>query len=241
MVIRDSFFQNVVSRFITYEIHSARCKHDTVVQFAIRRAFLCALVRSGTTKNAHHSARVAERGFVRGLKLERMKTAAQRIQTVETIELVPQILHLKKILVPTDFSETSKKAVQYALRFAEQFGCEIALLYVVEPATPMIGAPLVVEPFTEKDEFSMAEKDLAVLAAESHTNGAHSVSSFVRVGHAPNEITKAAKDLDVDLIVISTHGYTSWRHFCIGSTAERVVRTAPCPVLVVREKEHEFV
>ena len=75
----------------------------------------------------------------------------------------------------------------------------------------------------------MAEKDLAVLAAESHTNGAHSVRSFVRVGHAPNEITKTAKDLDVDLIIIATHGYTSWRHFCIGSTAERVVRTAPCP------------
>jgi universal stress protein A len=122
-----------------------------------------------------------------------MKRAAQRIQTADTIELVPQILHLKKILVPTDFSETSKKAVQYALRFAEQFGCEIALLYVVEPATPMIGAPLAVEPFTEKDEFSMAEKDLAVLAAESHTNSAHPVSSLVRVGHAPNEITKAAR------------------------------------------------
>jgi universal stress protein A len=169
-----------------------------------------------------------------------MKTAAQRIETADTIELVPQILHLKKILVPTDFSETSKKAVQYALRFAEQFVCEIALLYVVEPATP-IGAPLAFEVFTDEDEFSMAEKDLAALAAESQTNGAHSVSSFVRVGHAPNEITKAAKDLDVDLIIIATHGYTSWRHLCIGSTAERVVRTAPCPVLVLREKEHEFV
>jgi universal stress protein A len=170
-----------------------------------------------------------------------MKTAAQRIETADTIELVPQILHLKKILVPTDFSETSKKAVHYALRFAEQFGCEIGLLYVVDPATPIAGAPLVIEPFTDKDEFSMAEKDLALLAAKSHTNGAHSVSSLVRVGHAPNEITKAAKELDVDLIIIATHGYTSWRHLCIGSTAERVVRTAPCPVLVVREKEHEFV
>jgi nucleotide-binding universal stress UspA family protein len=192
-------------------------------------------------KNAHDCARAAELVFIRRLKLERMKTATQRIETSDTIELVPQILHLKKILVPTDFSETSKKAVQYALRFAEQFGCEIALLYVVEPATPMIGAPLAVEPFTEEDEFSMAEKDLAALAAESHTSAAHSVSSFVRVGHAPNEITKAAKDLDVDLIIIATHGYTSWKHLCIGSTAERVVRTAPCPVLVVREKEHEFV
>ena len=170
-----------------------------------------------------------------------MKTAVQRIERPDTIELVPQILHLKKILVPTDFSETSKKAVQYALRFAEQFGCEITLLYVVEPASPMVGAPLGVEPFTDKDEFSMAEKDLAALAAESHTNGAHSVTSLVRVGHAPNEITKAAKDVDADLIIIATHGYTSWQHLCMGSTTERVVRTAACPVLVVREKEHEFV
>lgn len=170
-----------------------------------------------------------------------MKTAAQRIETADTIELVPQILQLKKILVPTDFSDTSKKAVQYALRFAEQFSSEIALLYVVEPITPIAEAPLGFEVFTEKDECSMAEKDLAALAAESHTSGAHSVTSLVRVGHAPNEITKAARDLDADLIVIATHGYTSWKHLCMGSTAERVVRTAPCPVLVVREKEHEFV
>ena len=58
----------------------------------------------------------------------------------------------------------------------------------------------------------------------------HSVTSFVRIGHAPNEITKAAKELDADLIVIATHGYTSWQHLCMGSTTERVVRTAPCPV-----------
>ena len=170
-----------------------------------------------------------------------MKAAVQRIETAETIELVPQILRLKRILVPTDFSETSKKAVQYAVRFAEQFGCDIILLYVVEPVTPLVGAPLAVEPFMEKDEFSTAEKELAEIAAESHTNGARYVSSFVRVGNAPNEITKVARDFDIDLIIIGTHGYTSWRHLCMGSTAERVVRSAPCPVLVVREKEHEFV
>ncbi len=127
------------------------------------------------------------------------------------------------------------------MRFAEQFGCEIALLYVVEPAAPLVGAPLAAEVFTDEDEFSLAEKDLAALAAELHTGTVSSIRSFVRVGHAPNEIAKAAKDLDVDLIIIATHGYASWRHLCIGSTAERVVRTAPCPVLVVREKEHEFV
>ena len=171
-----------------------------------------------------------------------MKTLAQPVEPTEVLELVPQILRLKKILVPIDFSETSKKAFQYALKFAEQFDCEITLLNVVEPISATVGAPLAVETFPDtEDEFSEAEKKLAVLAAESHVNGANSVNSLVRVGHAPNEITKAAKELDVDLIIIATHGYTSWRHLCIGSTAERVVRAAPCPVLVVREKEHEFI
>ncbi|PYL10061.1 MAG: hypothetical protein DME34_01225 [Verrucomicrobia bacterium] len=87
----------------------------------------------------------------------------------------------------------------------------------------------------------LRSKCLAGIVAHAKSIGAERVTSALLTGHAPNEITKAAKDLDVDLIIIATHGYTSWRHLCIGSTAERVVRTAPCPVLVVREKEHEFV
>ena len=170
-----------------------------------------------------------------------MKRAAQRIETADTIELIPQILHLKKILVPTDFSETSKKAVQYAVRFAEQFGCEIVLLHVIEPVTAVAGAPLAVDIFPEAEEDAIAaEAELGCFATRSR-NHRNSFTSVVRIGHAPNEITKAAKELDVDLIMIATHGYTSWRHLCIGSTAERVVRTAPCSVFVVREKEHEFV
>jgi nucleotide-binding universal stress UspA family protein len=167
---------------------------------------------------------------------------AQVIEQEELMELVPQILHLNKILVPIDFSDTSKKALQYALRFAEQFRCEIVLLHVVEPTTPMVSAPLAVEVFPQPPDDSLAaKKELAALAARSGNNATNSISSTIRIGHPPNEITKAAKDLDADLIVIATHGYTSWRHLCMGSTAERVVRTAPCPVLVVREKEHEFV
>jgi universal stress protein A len=169
-----------------------------------------------------------------------MKT--QFVEHKAVVEFIPQILHLGKILVPVDFSETSKKAFQYALRFAEQFDCEITLIHVVEPTSPMVGAPFAVEVFPQpQDDSSAAKKELAALAARSRHNGANSIASTIRIGHPPNEITKAAKDLDVDLIVIATHGYTSWRHLCIGSTAERVVRTAPCPVLVVREKEHEFI
>ena len=166
---------------------------------------------------------------------------AQLMEPEGVIELVPQILNIKKILVPIDFSPMSKKAFQYAVRFAEQFGCEIVLLHVVEPMTAIAGTPLAVDIFAQPEEDTAAAKaELACLAATSR-NHRHSFTSAVRRGHAPNEITKGAKELDVDLIMIGTHGYTSWRHLCIGSTAERVVRTAPCPVLVVREKEHEFV
>jgi universal stress protein A len=170
-----------------------------------------------------------------------MKTQAQFGETNGAIELVPQILHPKRILVPIDFSDTSKQAFQYALRFAEQFACEIVLLHVVEPESVIAGTPLAIEVFAQpEDDTTAAEAELATLVVSSRSCQ-NSVISEVRTGHAPNEINKVAKDLDVDLIVIATHGYTSWRHLCIGSTAERVVRTAPCPVLVVREKEHEFV
>ena len=159
-----------------------------------------------------------------------MKT--QLVESIETVEPVPEILHPKKILVPVDFSKTSKQALQYALRFAEKLGCEIVLLHVVEPESVIAGAP------TAEDMIA-AKAELQTLAA-SYRNRPKSITSKVRTGCAPNEISKVAKDLDVDLIIIATHGYTSWRHFCIGSTAERVVHTAPCPVLVVREKQHEF-
>jgi nucleotide-binding universal stress UspA family protein len=172
---------------------------------------------------------------------ESLQMKAQVMKPEGVVELVPQILNLKKILVPIDFSPMSKKAVQYALRFAERFGCEIVLLHVVEPVGAIAGTPLAVDIFAQPEEdTTAAEAELAFLAAKSR-NRQNSFTSAVRTGHAPNEITKAAKELDVDLIMIATHGYTSWRHLCIGSTAERVVRSAPCPVLVVREKEHEFV
>ena len=83
-------------------------------------------------------------------------------------------------------------------------------------------------------------KKLKQLASSVQTAGMKPVQSIVRTGLPAQEIVEAAKQFDVDLIIIATHGYTGWKHFAIGSTAERVVRAAPCPVMVVREKEHEF-
>jgi universal stress protein A len=66
-------------------------------------------------------------------------------------------------------------------------------------------------------------------------------TTLLRSGRPAYEIVEAAKRLDTDLIIISTHGHTGLKHVFLGSTAENVVRYAPCPVLTVREHEHEFV
>ena len=149
-------------------------------------------------------------------------------------------LRFKKILAPIDFSPASKNAIKYALRFAEEFGAELTLLHVLEPTpSTSFGAIPGATPFCEMD-FSTAEKNLRSVVASARKGKSERPSWKIRVGVPSHEIVEAAREADVDLIVIATHGYTGWKHFCIGSTAERVVRAAPCPVLVVREKEHEF-
>jgi nucleotide-binding universal stress UspA family protein len=147
---------------------------------------------------------------------------------------------IKKILAPTDFSPASEKALTYALRFADNFGSELTLLHVLEPAvSPACGGLPTVPAFSEA-EIGDAEESLRALVNSARAAGVAGARSTIRTGVATHEIVEAAKELDVDLIVIATHGFTGWKHFAIGSTAARVARAAPCPVLVVREKEHDF-
>jgi universal stress protein A len=148
---------------------------------------------------------------------------------------------IKKILVPTDFSPASSKSLSYALRFAQGPNSEITLLHVLEPETPLTLAAWRTTPAFSEQELADAEEGLRTLADSAKTAGGTVAKSILRTGVATQEIVEAAKELDVDLIVIATHGFTGWKHFAIGSTAERVARAAPCPVLVVREKEHDFV
>jgi universal stress protein A len=165
-------------------------------------------------------------------------------ETLEDAELLQRrerrALRLKKILVPLDFSPPSKNAFKYAVRFAEEFGGELTLLHVLEPES-MTGLMAIPEAgaFVEADIVA-AGKNLRSLIASARNPKIERPHWKVRAGLAAHEIVELAKEMDVDLIVIATHGRTGWKHFCIGSTAERVVRAAPCPVLVVREKQHEF-
>lgn len=157
-----------------------------------------------------------------------------------TIDLVPALLKIQSILVPIDFSDTSVKALRYAERMAEQFGARITLLNVVEPiATPDFAYhPLMLE----TDEMKTASKTrLEAIGKKLGLSPKLVERVVVRFGSPFVEITEAARTLKVDLIILTTHGYTGLKHVFLGSTAERVVRHAPCPVLTVREKEHEFV
>jgi len=149
---------------------------------------------------------------------------------------------LKRILVPIDFSEHSKNALKYAVPFAKQFKAEIILVYVVEPAVypadfsfGQFGFPNAEDEFREK-----GEEELAALV-EKEIRKEVKARRQVRTGKAFVEILKTAQEEEVDLIIIATHGHSDVEHMLFGSTAEKVVRKAPCPVLSLRPDEREFV
>ena len=153
-------------------------------------------------------------------------------------------MELKRILAPIDFSPDSEKALKYAMRLAQQSDAQLLLLHVTEP---LIYTSDFMPPGAMYDwEASALQRANEKLTAAQATVAAGKQKKIgteihVRTGVAHHEITQAAQTLKADLIVISTHGRTGLRHMLMGSTAERVVQHAPCPVLVVREKEHDFV
>jgi nucleotide-binding universal stress UspA family protein len=150
-------------------------------------------------------------------------------------------LRIKSILVPIDFSAPSKMALKYAVPFAEQFEAKLTLLHVLEPlAMPDFAKayPLMME---NDKALAGCKAQLELLMKQQAIDPKIVAKTLVRQGRSFYEITDAARTLKVDLIIISTHGYTGFKHALLGSTTERVARHAPCPVLVVREWEHEFV
>jgi nucleotide-binding universal stress UspA family protein len=160
---------------------------------------------------------------------------------MEAAGMVKKSVRLKKILVPIDFSKCSLKAITYAVAFARQFGAEISLLYVVQPYyVPGDYAGGLDYAALEKEIEENSDRRLNELAKKViGTKAKYKV--LLQVGRPVDEITRCAEELNTDLIIISTHGHTGLKHVVLGSTAENVVRHAPCPVLTVRVEEHEFV
>jgi universal stress protein A len=143
-------------------------------------------------------------------------------------------LKIRSILVPTDFSAPARQALRHAVALAEQFGAKLTLLNVVEPigATPDFAYnPLVLD---NEKVIAAALDHLKRLPEKEGIDPVLIEKTVARSGPPYSEICDAAKALKSDLIVIATHGYTGLKHVFLGSTAERVVRHAPCPVFVVR-------
>jgi len=147
---------------------------------------------------------------------------------------------IRRILVPVDFSECSQKALAYAIPFAKQFGADLILLHVVPANYPVGEFGMIDVAFMEKELRVSGEKQLQRLI-EQRIPIELTSKAFVRVGRPVSEIVQIAREEQADVIVISTHGHTGFKHVLLGSVAENVVRYAPCPVLVVRQHEHEFV
>ena len=141
----------------------------------------------------------------------------------------------RTILVPVDFSEPAREALDYAVAFASQFRARLVVLHVVE--IPYVGSGLgeIELPPVDTEIRGSVTDHLAKIVAE-HVGDRLPAETLTRSGQPWYEITEAARESDVDLIIIGTHGYTGLKHVLMGSTAERVVRHATCPVLVVRNR-----
>ncbi len=144
----------------------------------------------------------------------------------------------KKILVPIDFSDCSMKALQYAIPLAKRHNAVLTLLNVVPIPPYAIGECSGDYSITTCLRTS-GEKEFTQLVGEV-VRGGVTADTVIRNGSPNIEIVELAKSLPADIIIISTHGRSGLKHVLLGSVTEYVVRHAPCPVLVVREREHEF-
>lgn len=144
-------------------------------------------------------------------------------------------LGIRSILVPIDFSIHSKNALRHAVPMARQFGASIHLVYVVEPTIypADLGFGQVVLPGVEDELREKGGHELQSLI-KREIGRAVEASWAVRTGNPHQEILREAKEKRVDMIVVASHGHSGVEHLLFGSTADRVVRHAECPVLVIR-------
>ena len=155
------------------------------------------------------------------------------------------MIRMKNILVPTDFSEFSRLALDYAITIAQTFKASIILIHVTPEKE--LDSIRQISPYLEpgrieellKGRESEDRKQLNEFIPPEKKEGIET-EAIHRVGTPFLEIIKVAKEKEVDLIVMATHGRSGLSHILFGSVAEKVVRKSTCPVLSIRPPEHEF-
>jgi nucleotide-binding universal stress UspA family protein len=145
---------------------------------------------------------------------------------------------IKRMLVPTDFSPASDIAFEYGLDLATREGATMHVAHVLDESSFATAYPdgfYAELPGLRAQLLHEAEKRLAALADRCRSAGVQTTTE-VLIGRTAPAIVEAASDWEADVIVMGTHGRSGFAHLVLGSIAERVLRTAPCPVLTVREK-----
>jgi nucleotide-binding universal stress UspA family protein len=145
------------------------------------------------------------------------------------------MIQLRQILVATDFSEVSCAAIDYGRALARTFGASLRLLHIMENPflRPTAADPQAIQTATLGHLFEhLTDDDCTAL---------HATAALEMSDDPAEEIVNYAATNGIDLIVLGTHGRGGMAHLLLGSVAEKVVRTAPCPVLTVRHPEREFV
>jgi universal stress protein A len=154
------------------------------------------------------------------------------------------IVRPERILWPTDVSQLSLHGARYARAFRDTFGAQLHVIHVISPPiTPDVSVALPTDvpvDYADDELVQACRQRLAELVAE-HFEGITDIVCDAFFGHSWSAICSYAERAEIDLVVVATHGRTGLRRVVIGSTAERIVQHAPCPVLVVKSPEKDFV
>jgi universal stress protein A len=146
---------------------------------------------------------------------------------------------IQEILCPVDFSDASRKAVQYAREFAANMGASVYLLNVVEPRPMAVDITLNYVPL-EEDLEKAAEADMQVVLQEFLSAGIKAECA-IEFGNPSDVILQKVDERDVNFVIMGSHGKKGLSRLIMGSVAEMVVRKANCPVLIVKAGEKEFI
>jgi nucleotide-binding universal stress UspA family protein len=153
------------------------------------------------------------------------------------------MIRLKNILVATDFGEASDVALSYGRDLARTYGATLHVVHVAENVLARYASDgtLAILPQLQNDIDEAARKQMTELVTDEDRTMLHAKPVVLAALGPAEAIVGYAKKYNVDIIVMGTHGRGALAHLLMGSVAERVVRTAPCPVLTVRHPEHEFI
>jgi nucleotide-binding universal stress UspA family protein len=148
------------------------------------------------------------------------------------------MISFKKILVPVDFSEPSKKAVTYGLTLAGQFNANLLLAHIVPESTALMYAFPTRLPEVEKEQYNKAKQEIENLAPAEHAAKVN-LRTIVKIGNIEEALLGIVKDEGIDLVVMGTHGRRDLGRWFIGSVTEHMLRNVPVPVLTVSHIEAE--